>query len=97
LSVSVIRAITWTHLLDSGKFRSVEELASRLRLEVSFVRRVMKLASLAPDIVYGILDGREPEGLTVGLLRKGVPLSWEEQRRTLGFHQSGGPVPAPRR
>ena len=42
---------------------------------------------LAPDITTAILNGHQPAGLTTTTLieRADLPISWREQRRTLGF------------
>jgi site-specific DNA recombinase len=52
----------------------------------TYERRLACLAFLAPDIQAQILEGRHPPGLTLeGVLSKGVPLSWEDQRMAFGF------------
>jgi hypothetical protein len=54
----------------------------------SYATRPVRLASLAPDLLGAILDGRQPEGLTVARLlqecRRGLPPDWREQRALLG-------------
>ena len=46
----------------------------------------ISLTRPAPDIVESILRGRQPVELTVLRLKRiGLPLSWIEQRRLLGF------------
>ena len=45
----------------------------------------INLACLAPDITQAILDGTQPDGLTLEKLRKPLPLAWTEQRRHLGL------------
>jgi DNA invertase Pin-like site-specific DNA recombinase len=52
--------------------------------------RILPLAFLAPDIVDAILDGRQPVELTSTRLRRHrpIPLSWQHQRRLLGFPPS---------
>jgi hypothetical protein len=46
----------------------------------------MRLAQLAPDLVEAILDGRQPQGLTLELLRTPLPPDWSAQRASLlGF------------
>jgi hypothetical protein len=40
---------------------------------------------LAPDLVMAIIEGREPSGLSLERLVKGVPMGWEEQRERLGL------------
>jgi hypothetical protein len=40
---------------------------------------VLRLTLLAPDIVEAILDGRQPEGMTLPGLMDGVAVEWREQ------------------
>ena len=54
-----------------------------LKLDPSYIARTIRLASLAPDIIEAILEGREPEGSSLRALRRDLPLGWEEQRRVL--------------
>ena len=42
-------------------------------------RRPLRLTLLAPDTVDAILDGRQPEGMTLPRLMEGVGVEWEEQ------------------
>ena len=41
---------------------------------------ILRLTLLAPDIVEAILDGRQPERLTLDLMRKPFAVEWKEQR-----------------
>ena len=43
--------------------------------------RMLRLTSLAPDIVEAILRGDEPEDLSLEKHRKDLPTCWREQRR----------------
>ncbi|KPK45207.1 MAG: hypothetical protein AMK72_11305 [Planctomycetes bacterium SM23_25] len=43
-------------------------------------RRMLRLTSLAPDIVKAVLRGEEPEGISLRRLQKGLPVGWREQR-----------------
>ena len=45
----------------------------------------INLACLAPDITQAILDGTQPQNLTLDRLRRPLPLAWTEQRQALGF------------
>jgi site-specific DNA recombinase len=48
--------------------------------------KLVALSCLAPDIVTSIVEGKQPEHLTVSrLTSKPIPLSWDEQRRELGL------------
>jgi hypothetical protein len=53
----------------------------------SYFSQLLRLAYLDPDITTAILDGHQPAGLTATQLieRADLPMSWPEQRRTLGF------------
>jgi hypothetical protein len=51
-----------------------------------YTRRIIPLAFLAPDIQQAILEGQQPQGVTMQrLLDGGIPAAWEEQRSTFGF------------
>lgn len=70
-------------LIDSGRYRSVTELAQALDVDL-----------LAPDIVEAIVRGDEPSGLSLEGLVKGVPVVWEEQRKRFKSSVNGFPVQA---
>ena len=48
--------------LQSGEFASLEDLAAANGVDRTYVGRVLRLTSLAPEIVERILEGDEPEG-----------------------------------
>ncbi|MBX3560939.1 MAG: recombinase family protein [Sphingomonas sp.] len=51
-----------------------------------YIRKLVQLAFLAPDIQKAILEGRQPEGLTLAdMLDMQIPDCWIEQRMRLGF------------
>lgn len=85
LALAIIRAHHWKELLDSGKFASISELAQAIGLDVSYAARLFRLTFLAPDIIEAILDGKEPDGLSMRILAKPISLHWREQREELGF------------
>lgn len=53
----------------------------------SYVKKIMPLAFLAPNIVEAIMTGKQPAHLTTQMLirQMHIPLDWQEQRRALGF------------
>ena len=67
--------------LTSGKAATMNEIAEKLKMDRSYLARTLQLANLAPDIVKLIWKNRQPSTLTLDKLRKGIPESWEEQRR----------------
>jgi hypothetical protein len=83
---ALARAFRWKRMLDSGAFSTITELAQRERIAAPFLTRTMRLAQLAPDLIDAILDGRQPQGLTLELLRTPLPPDWSAQRASLlGF------------
>jgi hypothetical protein len=53
----------------------------------SYVARILKLSTLALDIVAALLNGEEPNGLSLAKLTLPFPEDWMEQRRHFGFLQ----------
>jgi site-specific DNA recombinase len=52
----------------------------------SYLRKLIQLAFLTPDIQGAIIEGRQPAGLTVQqILDRGMPAAWADQRRVFGF------------
>ena len=80
---AVARAFRWRRMLESGQFATIKDLAAAERINSSYVSRVLRLTLLAPDIVEAILDGRQPQGMTLPALMKPFPVEWERQRETL--------------
>ena len=79
---AVARAFRWRRMLDAGHYATVKDLAAAEKINSSYVSRVLRLTLLAPDIVEAILDGRQPEGLTLPALMEPFPVEWAEQGRT---------------
>jgi hypothetical protein len=70
---------------ERAKYASTTEIARHLGLSDPHVRRLLRFAYLAPDIVETIVEGRQPRSLTVKLLLRGIPLAWSDQRTVFGF------------
>lgn len=84
---SIARAHAWSDALLSGAISSMAEIAARNNVSDSYVKKIMPLAFLAPDIVAAIMAGKQPAHLTTHMLvrQTTIPLDWQEQRRLLGF------------
>lgn len=86
---AVLRAIhnaqRWSEMLIKGEVKSISELAARLGKKPPYVTRILRLNTLAPDIIEAIYRGDEPEGLSLARLEKGFPDDWQDQRREFGF------------
>jgi len=59
-------------------------LAQAVKINRHYLARLLRLTLLAPDIIEAILDGREPDGMSIEKLRRPIPLLWEEQRELTG-------------
>ena len=80
LVLAVARGRTWAAALRQGEYADTAEIAGKCGLSEAYVRRILRLAFLAPDIVEAIAEGRQPRGLTLHRLLCPVPFAWAEQR-----------------
>jgi len=80
---AVARAFRWRRMLETGRFGTLAELAAAEKINASYVSRVLRLTLLAPDMVEAILDGRQPECMTLPGLIDGVAVEWQGQRESV--------------
>ena len=85
---ALTRAYKWKERLFSGGAPSTSAIANEEGVTERYVSRIMRLAFLAPDIVEAILGGYQPVDLELERLLKGIPTSWDAQRRALGFSRA---------
>ena len=82
-------AITQAYYLKNEmetKKISLAELSRREHCDHTYIGQLIRLTTLAPDIIMAIIEGRQPKLFTLRrLLRERFPYSWDEQRRELGF------------
>ena len=68
----LIKALVRTHRcrrrIESGRAKSVTDLAEQEGVTDAYVCRPLPLTCLAPDIVDASLDGRQPKGLRLAEL-----------------------------
>ena len=83
----LIRAHSLARRLATNPSVTLEEAGAAEDMGASYAARLMRLNSLAPDIVVAILNGRQPAALTATKLMADtrLPLRWTEQHRALGF------------
>ena len=83
---AVIRGLEWREALEKGEAESISDLARKSGCAYRYVKRILRLGVLAPDIVGKILQGRQPHGVNLShILQVDLPLSWKIQREALGF------------
>jgi site-specific DNA recombinase len=81
---AIARGHTWFEELATGRVRSLQELAKRDGITRRYIRRLVGLAFLSPQLVEAIQQGRQPVELTATWLTElDLPLEWTEQHRLL--------------
>lgn len=76
---ALARAFRWRRMMEAGRFATIDELAAAEKINSSYVSRLLRLTLLAPGIVEAILDGRQPEGMTLPALMEPFPVEWRQQ------------------
>ena len=87
------RAFRWRRMLESGVVSTVGEIATREKINKSYVSRVLRLTLLGPEIVEAILDGRQAPVISLPTLTEPFPVGWDQQRYAL----LGAPQSPPQR
>ena len=82
---ALARAHRWRCLIEDGTYHSAVEIAEAEKITRSFVSRLLRTTLLSPNIQEAILDGRQPRGMQLEELTKGMPSSWEEQEKLVHF------------
>ena len=81
LVAAIAKAYRWQEQLESGEYATMEELAAANGVDRTYAARLLRLTFLAPELVEAILAGDEPDGMSLRKLLKGVPVSWDAQRK----------------
>ena len=71
--------------MQSREYDSISELAEAIGVGPSYLRRLMTLNFLAPDIVEALSRGDGPDGLTLDRLTSNLPHPWRDHRPRFGF------------
>jgi hypothetical protein len=79
---AIARGRAWFEQLATGRARSLHELAKRDGISRRYIRRLVGLAFLSPELVEAILQGRQSVELTATRLTElDLPLDWTEQHK----------------
>lgn len=78
---AIAKAHRWQEQIESGEYAGIEDLAQALGVDRTYAGRLLRLTSLAPDIVEAILRGDEPDGISLTRLHSDLPACWADQRR----------------
>jgi hypothetical protein len=71
----------WQRLLDEERAASVVEIATAEGMDVTQVRRVMRLTLLAPEVIERLVDA--PDILLEQVMRRPWPSVWNEQMQVM--------------
>lgn len=79
------RAFYWKEQLSQPNMK-VNRFAKEINIKQSYVRHILKLINLAPDIIHQALAGTLPTYITLNALIKAAQtLDWKKQRTLLGL------------
>ena len=84
----IARAHDFQTRLIANADLTVHDVAREERVSGAYIYCLLRLPSLAPDIVTAILNGRNPPQLTAKKLMRlspRLPIDWTQQRKLLGF------------
>jgi hypothetical protein len=81
---AIARGRAWFEELATGRARSLQVLAKREGISRRYIRRLVGLAFLSPQLVEAILQGGQRAELTATRLTElDLPLDWTEQHKLL--------------
>lgn len=76
------RAYRWQKLLAHT---SATELAEKEKINKSYLLRMMRLTLLSPRLIDAILNGQQPESLSLAAIEKPFSPIWSEQEKHFGL------------
>ena len=82
-------AFSRAEILNNGRVKSISELARDLEVDGSYVTRILKWTTLAPDIIEASINGQEPDRLSLAKLTRSISEEWNDQRIIFGFGDIG--------
>ena len=66
-------------MLGKAIWRVLRQFAKAGNIKQTYTIRALRLTLRAPEMVEAVLDGRQPEGMTLPRLMEGVAVEWERQ------------------
>ena len=76
---AVARARDWYEQIVAGEVGTIKTLSQRTGLGRTYVKRILRLATLSPEMTEAILSGKHRADLTLQDLRHSVPIDWQQQ------------------
>ena len=78
---ALARGFRWRRMLEEGRYGSISEMAKAEDVERGYVGTLLRLTLLAPEMVEAIVEGRQPEGVTLPGVMEPFPVEWGRQGR----------------
>jgi hypothetical protein len=82
---ALAKALVWNQALVTGSAVSMTVLAKEEGVTQRYIAHLIKFAFLAQDIMESVIKGDLPASLSLGSLKKGIPMDWQKQRDLFGF------------
>ena len=76
LVLAIARAYRWLELLEDGRFAGVAELGEAVGCDPSYVRRMLNLTLLPPEMIERVLDGMEGDADALETLVREAGVVW---------------------
>jgi hypothetical protein len=76
---ALARAFRYQKLLDEERYASISEMAQAEKIERGYLGSLLRLTLLAPSIVKSIIDGSQPDSITLPRLLEAFPTAWALQ------------------
>jgi hypothetical protein len=80
---ALARAFRWKHMLESGAFATIGDLAAHEGIAPSYMTRVIRLTLLAPIMIEAIVEGRQGPEITLAGLLEPFSGEWAGQMKVL--------------
>ena len=85
LVTALAKAWYWQNLIDTGRYKSIDDMSRQRKINASYLSRILRLNQLAPRIKKAILQGTQPRQLILQDMQRPFPEIWEEQLTYFGF------------
>jgi hypothetical protein len=86
----IVRARDWYERIVAGEIGTIETLCQKTGLGRTYVKRILRCATLSPQIMETILSGKHRRDLTLQKLLRSMPADWQEQQnRIFRLSQTG--------
>ena len=79
LQTALARGRQWQKMLESGKYKTLREIAAEEDVDPGYVSRMMNMNLLCPELVRRILDDDLDSDFSFSEIYRDIPVLWEDQ------------------